>query len=245
MNAICKNCGQEINGNFCSKCGQSADTHPINLHYLWHDIQHGVFHFDKGLLYTAKELFTRPGHSIREFTEGKRVSHFKPTAMIFLLGSFYGLLYHYFHIEIPDNTASGDSKQATQIMSNWIIEHYALATLFTIPLISIASFFSFWKRGYNLVEHLVLNSFIAGQKLMLQFVFFPLLYIFNGSKTMLLLSGISILIDFLLAIWTYNQFFNTQSTLRNLLRTLLTYVYFFILTVIISTVMEMFINGNH
>ncbi|WP_447636070.1 DUF3667 domain-containing protein [Flavobacterium microcysteis] len=246
MNPICKNCEHEINGNFCSECGQSTHTHPINFHYLWHDIQHGVFHFDKGLLYTAKELFTRPGHSIREFIEGKRVSHFKPTSLVFLLGSFYGLLYHFFHIKLPTHLINGNSEQASDIIGDWITAHYALATLLTIPLLSIASFLAFRKTGYNLVEHLVLNGFIAGQKLILQFIFFPLLYIYSRTQTILLLSGISMLIDILLAFWTYNQFFDTQSTLKNIFKTILTYIYFFILfailTVVISSTLELFIK---
>jgi hypothetical protein len=77
MNITCKNCHQTYTGNYCNNCGQPADTHKINIHYLWHDIQHGLFHFDKGVTYTAKQLFTRPGHSIREFIEGKRVKHIK------------------------------------------------------------------------------------------------------------------------------------------------------------------------
>ncbi|MEO8862184.1 MAG: hypothetical protein ABI358_12210 [Ginsengibacter sp.] len=32
----------------------------MNFHFLWHDVQHGLFHFDKGVLYTTKQLFTRP-----------------------------------------------------------------------------------------------------------------------------------------------------------------------------------------
>ncbi|THD31409.1 DUF3667 domain-containing protein [uncultured Flavobacterium sp.] len=246
MNPICKNCEHEVNGNFCSECGQSTHTHPINFHYLWHDIQHGIFHFDKGLLFTAKELFTRPGHSIREFIQGKRVSHFKPTSLVFLLGSFYGLLYHFFHIEIPANVTSEDTGQTFNVMGDWITAHYALATLFTIPLLSIASFLAFRKTGYNLVEHLVLNGFIAGQKLMLQFIFFPLLYIYSGTQTILLLSVISVFIDILLAFWTYNQFFDTQSTIKNILKTILTYIYLFImftvLTIAIGLVLELVIK---
>jgi hypothetical protein len=45
------------------------------MRIFWHDVQHGLFHFDKGMYYSAKELYWRPGHSIREFIEGKRVSH--------------------------------------------------------------------------------------------------------------------------------------------------------------------------
>jgi hypothetical protein len=40
--------------------------------------------------------------------------------------------------------------------------HFALVTLLTIPLYAIGPY---WKEGYNFVEHLVLNSFLAGKNL--------------------------------------------------------------------------------
>ena len=91
---FCKNCQSELNGNFCSFCGQKADTHRINFKFLLHEIQHGVFHVDKGILFTLKELFTRPGKMINGYLQGKRVSHFKPVALVFILGTLVFLEYH-------------------------------------------------------------------------------------------------------------------------------------------------------
>lgn len=71
MTAICKNCDNTFEGNFCNNCGQSKDTHKLSMHYIWHDLQHGIFHFDNGIFYTIKNLLTKPGVSIREFIEGK------------------------------------------------------------------------------------------------------------------------------------------------------------------------------
>src|SRR5208283_4811746 len=100
MEDNCLNCHHTLTGKYCSYCGQSAATHKINVHFLWHDIQHGLLHIDKGILYTTKELFTRPGHSIREFIEGKRVRHFKPISLVLVLAGIYGLLYHFFKINM-------------------------------------------------------------------------------------------------------------------------------------------------
>ena len=51
MMITCKNCNQKFNGHFCNNCGQPANTHKINSHFLWHDIQHGLLHFDKGIFH--------------------------------------------------------------------------------------------------------------------------------------------------------------------------------------------------
>ncbi len=112
MTKYCRNCNAELTGNFCSHCGQNSSTHKINLKFLWHDIQHGLLHVEKGILFTVKELFTRPGHTIREYLEGKRVKHFKPVSLVLLLAGFYGLLSHYFDINLLSNnievTGSGE-----------------------------------------------------------------------------------------------------------------------------------------
>mgnify|MGYP006179009015 CR=1 FL=1 len=103
MQIICKNCGHIYSGQFCNNCGQPSDTHKLNLHFIWHDLQHAFLHFDKGVLFTAKELFTRPGNSIREFIEGKRVKHFKPISLVIILATLYGVLRHLFHFSVLDN----------------------------------------------------------------------------------------------------------------------------------------------
>jgi Protein of unknown function (DUF3667) len=92
MTKICMNCNYNLVGNFCSNCGQSADTHDINVKSVFHELQHSIFHIDKGILYTTKQLFVRPGHTIREYIFGKRVKHFKPVAYIIILSTIYTLL---------------------------------------------------------------------------------------------------------------------------------------------------------
>jgi hypothetical protein len=178
MTTNCLNCNAEINEQFCSNCGQSSETHKINLHYLWHDIQHGLLHFDKGILYTTKELFTRPGNSIREFLDGKRVNHFKPISLVIILAGIYSLLSHFFHLNLFSNyyemKGSGmgynEFKTSVDKLSEWLSQHYSVLTLLQIPVFSIGTYLMFKKEGYNFIEHLVINSFIAGQKLILHIV---------------------------------------------------------------------------
>ena len=76
----CLNCRQLLlmHQRFCHQCGQKTDTHRINFHYLVHEVPHSIFHVDNGILFTLKELFTRPGQSIREYLEGKRQQHSNP-----------------------------------------------------------------------------------------------------------------------------------------------------------------------
>lgn len=147
---VCKNCSNEVSGNFCSNCGQRTNTHKLNMHFVLHDLQHGLFHFDKGILYTAKELLTRPGHTIREYLEGKRVRHFQPLSFVIVLATFYGLLYHYLifnHINATlidpqDDITGGSGKIVT-----WMTEHFAFDCLFLIITTTLVSYFIFKKQN--------------------------------------------------------------------------------------------------
>lgn len=243
MDNTCKNCNAEITGKFCPNCGQSSSTHRVSFHYLWHDFQHGFFHFDKGLVYTAKQLFTRPGHAIREYVEGKRVRHFKPVALVVLLATAYGLLYHYYHIDLladENETGNPGDTALLKTLNDWISEHYAWATLLTIPFYSLGSYLAFLKQGYNYAEHLVLNSFLAGQRLFVHLATFPLLIYLHGTHHVDLFSNVLDVVEFVLLTWGYSQFFNSVSTVKSVLSTILSYTIFACSSVLVG-VLALFI----
>jgi hypothetical protein len=188
----------------------------MNFHFLIHDVQHGLLHLDKGFFYTVKELFKRPGHAIREYIEGKRVSHFKPISLILVLAGTYGLLSHFFHIDILSDTmnVNGTSKGAEELrkiyleMSDWVAGHYALVSLITLPIYAFGTFISFRKQGYNFVEHLVLNSYLAGQRLILHILFFPFVLLASKTGTEKGTNDLLSLIIAVITLWTMFQFFD-------------------------------------
>lgn len=233
MRTDCKNCATAFEGAYCSNCGQPADTHAINSHYLWHDIQHGLLHFDKGLLYTAKELFTRPGHSIRGFIEGKRVQHFKPISFVVLLAGLYGYLYHAFHIDLlGDSVAHGKTTLDMRGVNDWIATHYALSELLFIPFTAVASFLAFHGKGYNFIEHFVLNTFLAGQRLLLRLAFFPFMLLFPQHQ--LLTGSVPDVVSFGLTAWTFIQFFQALPPAQRFWRTVLYFVLYFTILIVVT-----------
>ncbi|UIR56394.1 DUF3667 domain-containing protein [Sphingobacterium sp. SRCM116780] len=237
MTKTCKNCTQHFKGNFCNTCGQSADTHEINTHFLWHDIQHGLLHFDNGIFYTIKQLFTRPGHTIREFIDGKRIRHFKPLSLVIILATIYGLLIHNFNVEfVPELQRSRSAQEINfyEEIKDWISGHYSWATLIFLPFYAFGSFVVYKKQHRNFIEHLVLNAFLAGQRLVLHIITFPLLYIYKDTSNLSITTGILTLLDFVLLFWGYSQFFNKISKPKNFLLTLLTFLIFTISLIIIG-----------
>jgi hypothetical protein len=76
----CLNCGAQLDGAYCSACGQRAHLHR-SLAHLGHDILHGVFHFEGKMWRTIPELFFHPGRLTRRYIDGERAKFVSPMAL--------------------------------------------------------------------------------------------------------------------------------------------------------------------
>jgi len=76
----CLNCATPLAGPFCSACGQHSHVHRT-LWALWHDIAHGVFHFEGKVWTTIPLLAWRPGDLTRRYIHGERAKFVSPLAL--------------------------------------------------------------------------------------------------------------------------------------------------------------------
>lgn len=241
MDTICKNCSTPVEGKFCSNCGQPSNTHRISAHFLWHDIQHGLFHVDKGILFTTKELFARPGHSIREFLAGKRVKHFKPVSLVLILAGVYGFLSHYFHINLLSNnirvSGSGDGvnemKKVVEGASQWLSEHYSLFSLLQIPLLALGTWLFFKKAGYNFFEHVIIHTFLTGQRLLIHIAAFPFYYAFNKTGSLETVARLTDIVSYCFIYSSLYQLFNNLPWWQRVVRIIGSFAIIFLITLII------------
>jgi hypothetical protein len=242
MATICKNCNYTFEGNYCNNCGQAANTHKLTMHFIWHDLQHGLFHFDNGIFYTITQLLTRPGHAIREFINGKRVRHFKPLTLVVVVATLYGLLYHYLIdniLDIEPITVGGDNVvSAYEKVISWLTDHFAYASLILIVISSVVSYQVFKKQKHNFAEHLVLNTYYMGLALVINLILLPVLYILhkNDSQYAMTYALITQHLSFFLMYWCYAQFFNQLSMIQSFGRTILSYLFVSIIILILGTV---------
>ncbi|HEY0116630.1 MAG TPA: DUF3667 domain-containing protein, partial [Allosphingosinicella sp.] len=82
----CLNCGVTLAGDYCHACGQKAHVHRT-LGAFWHDLLHGVLHFEGKTWRTLPMLAWRPGELTRRYIEGERVRFVSPMAL-FLFSVF-------------------------------------------------------------------------------------------------------------------------------------------------------------
>lgn len=83
----CLNCGTVLNGDFCHRCGQSGRVHRT-LSAFWHDLLHGVLHFEGKIWRTLPMLVWRPGDLTRRYIAGERARFVSPLAL-FLFSIFF------------------------------------------------------------------------------------------------------------------------------------------------------------
>jgi len=244
----CKNCGENFGGNFCSKCGQKAKVDRINAKYVLAEIPETFFQINHGLLFSIKELFLRPGKTIREYLEGKRKNYIKPIAYVLLLSTLYALLAKLitgstFLGEIALGMAEGGtSSESDPVLSstlNWVANNHAYSMVLFLPFFSFASFLAFKKYNFNFFEHFVLNAYLCGQQAII-FSFF-LIVQHTGNIEFYYFPTIPLCISIGYAFWTFIQFFNSTSKISSFGRSLITYFIYFII-IVVSFVIVFIIN---
>jgi hypothetical protein len=76
----CLNCGTALVGPHCHVCGQRAHVHRT-LAAFFHDLLHGVLHFEGKTWRTIPLLVWQPGKLTREYIDGRRANYVSPIAL--------------------------------------------------------------------------------------------------------------------------------------------------------------------
>jgi hypothetical protein len=91
----CLNCGTALTGPYCHQCGQQGHVHRT-LSAFFHDLLHGVFHFEGKIWRTLPMLAFKPGDLTRRYIAGERARFVSPMALflfsVFLMFAVIGLV---------------------------------------------------------------------------------------------------------------------------------------------------------
>lgn len=198
----CRNCTSPVTDKYCSNCGQVRVLKRVDAHYVSHEIQH-LLHFEKGILYTVKELFIHPGRNIREFITKNRERLVKPIIFIIITSLFYSSINHFLHVEAGYVNYKGQKSSATAQIFTWIENHYGYANIIMGIFIALWVKLFFKKYKYNFFEILILLCFIMGMGMLI-------FSVFTIAEALLKISLMQIagVIGIAYCTWAIAQFFN-------------------------------------
>jgi len=152
----CKTCNLELTSKYCPNCGQPSQLKRIDGHYIIHEIEH-VLHFERGILYTIKELIANPGQNVRNYLSDNRSRLVKPIIFIIVTSLIYSTFSNFFHIEDGYVNYLDDHKSTTSAIFKWIQGHYGYANI--IMGIFIALWTKLFFRKYKLNMFTDVNEF--------------------------------------------------------------------------------------
>jgi Skp family chaperone for outer membrane proteins len=113
----CLNCGCDLIGDYCHCCGQQAHVHRT-VGAFWHDLLHGVLHFEGKIWRTLPMLALRPGELTRRYIAGERAKFVSPLAL-FLFSVF--LMFAVFHaVGGPVNLSSSAAADQAEAVADLV-----------------------------------------------------------------------------------------------------------------------------
>jgi hypothetical protein len=217
MEHYCSNCNEVIIANFCSHCGQKKYKR-IDKKYIWEEVQYSVLHTNKGFLYSVKKIIKNPGKTAREFIDGKRVNHYKPILLVFVLSGISSFIsYKVIGLKEAMSEMYSQENMNSQFMNDYIsfVSSYnSLVMLLFIPLIAIITKITFRKWGHNYYEHIIMNAYVLSfYTLLTMVIVFPVMYLYKyNPEALMSLSILSTLVLMpIVLVWFYKGFYAEKS----------------------------------
>ncbi len=237
----CLNCNETVSGKFCPNCGQKTDTHRITLKkFLAHDILHGVWHFEKGILFTLKEAIIRPGQAALDYISGKRVRYYN-VFYLSLLVIGLNLLLNHFYDRFNTELAVSFAKDDTPVVTNFFKENVKFILLSIIPVLGLSARLFFRRLKLNIAEHMIIAGFclLGILQFAVLFSFVNFLNEFNTGRIVGILEVVLFFPVLLFPLWAY---FNAVRKCYGLWGSLWRVLLFYILVlVLIQTILAVII----
>ena len=178
QNVICKTCGNNFSGLYCNACGQKVIKRFTGA-YLLDGLKQEVFEVDTGLWHTYRDMWTRPGEMVRDYTNGATQKYYSPLKYMIFWTALYLIA---LELILPKNASNLFSQEtlanfvfnsnrpySKEAVSDFTSFWYRLASQNTnyyffglIPFISLTGLLVYKKSNVNLTEHIILNTYFCG-----------------------------------------------------------------------------------
>ncbi len=216
----------------------ASSTKPkrISLQYVLGEVG-SVLSFQKGILYTIKELSIRPGKSIRTFLFEDRTKLVKPAFFLIFCSLVYTILQQFLRFE--DSYFEEFQKDSTANNTiSWVRGNWGYVNILTSLFFALSIRILFWRRKYNYFELLVLLFYVLGVT-MLMYSVLGTIEASTGLEIYLVGAGISAVY----MCWVVGQFYGKPYILnytKSVLSYVLGWIFFTIATVILALLMRVF-----
>lgn len=225
----CLNCDTALHSkeNFCSHCGQKADTNRYTFKELLHQFLVTFTNAERGLWLLLKGTVIRPGQTAIEFVEGKRKRYYNPFTFLALIISLTLLTNSWFkyydEVKIDQQALNQITdvrykeqyvetiKRWNEVVS-WTYKYQNTFNLLCCPYFSFFLFLFFKKRKRNMAEINVAYLLFCPVALLLSaFLFTPLISGFRNSGTASLLQFGDLFVQNVYVAWGMTIFLGFKS----------------------------------
>lgn len=198
----CKNCGNTYEGNFCNNCGQKTINKRITVSHLFQSLLER-FDINRGIIYTAKMLFVQPGKVIQDYLDGRTKIYYNPISYLVVVASFYSIIMISFNIYDSSvgslNEAMGlpeDQLEFQRKFGSIMKKFLSFISILMIPFYSLASYWIFKKRKLYFAEHMIINSYLLAQYLLILTLLMTVFIFFNEYADYLFYLGLVVFMGY-------------------------------------------------
>lgn len=202
---ICQNCGAEGDQKYCPACGQALQAKRISMHTLLHEVAHTFWHFEKGFLYTLKELAINPGTTQRKYLSGTRLRYQKPFSLFAISATFGALVLFLIY------------RDATDEIKQFYKHYYFIVQAAMLPFYALITYLLFKSPKLYYAEALVMNVYMLGFMSVL-IVPINVLYFFFPESVVQILE-VTFLISY--NTWTNLDFFKGRVAWRIIVKSII------------------------
>ena len=86
---FCQNCGEELAGEYCSKCGQRSVEMKLPIKDLLRELIEELLSFDSRVFHSLIPFAIKPGELTVEYVSGKRAHYISPFKLYFFMSFLY------------------------------------------------------------------------------------------------------------------------------------------------------------
>lgn len=207
-----------------------------------------AFNIERGLIYTLKLMFSRPGNMVNLFLKEGRYQIFNVVRLLVLTTGLSLLALHLFGIDdffqsVQEGVSAGnnpnvDTAQLQEIFTDW----YNLALWVAIPIYSLFSYLFNKKAGFNYAEHTVMQAYqICAINILSTVLMLPMLV--WGMKWFFPLIMVVGIVYYLWIVSSWMQRRSIGFVIKNLLAYVLANLVYYLL-IIICTVVILVVNDG-